>query len=255
MYEIELHEPTEEFARCWSAAGGHLNKIADYPVQGWLKIDLVPPFLEHLSFRLGNQLFYVRIVGADEYLEVPGNPTGVLNVAKGCNGHACIMPMRRLGTEWVTDAPGWGLLDARTFEPIDPVAMLTEEKVEMTDWEFHDFGVQVVRTHIVEELGFELMSSQGNPEVDPSIWFVGENGPEWVVVRTVKFPEEEGNPPENIKDITQYCSDLGVAGHFASVALANSNQAEVKEGEKTLPIWRGSSMSVRFKGLVSTALH
>ena len=217
MYEIEMHEPTDEFARCWSAAGGHLNKIADYPVQGWLKVDLVPPFLEHLSFRLGNQLFYVRIVGADEYLEVPGNPTGVLSIAKGCNGHACIMPMRRLGTKWVTDAPGWGLLDARTFEPIDPVTLVTEEKVEMTNWEIHDFGVQIVRNHIVNELSYQLMSSQGNPGVDPSIWFVGEDGPEWVVVRTTKFPITEATIPENMKNITENCSNLGVVGHFASV--------------------------------------
>ena len=44
----------------------------------------------------------------------------------------------------------------------------------MTDWEVHDVAVQVVRDHIVSDLGFELMSSQGKPSVDPSLWFVGE---------------------------------------------------------------------------------
>jgi hypothetical protein len=31
------------------------------------------------------------------------------------------------------------------------------------------------------------MSWQGNPSVDPSIWFVGDSGPEWVVVRAVSL--------------------------------------------------------------------
>ena len=58
----------------------------------------------------------------------------------------------------------------------------------MTPWEVHDMAVQVVRDYLEKE-GFELMSWQGNPEVDPSIWFVGKTRrTEWVVVRPAKFP-------------------------------------------------------------------
>jgi hypothetical protein len=41
------------------------------------------------------------------------------------------------------------------------------------------------------------MSWQGNLHVDPSIWFVGEYGPEWVVVRAARYPVLKANPPAN----------------------------------------------------------
>lgn len=56
MYEIEMHEMTPAFHACWQAAGNHLNRQVDSGIQSWLRADPYPPFLEHLSFRLGNQL-------------------------------------------------------------------------------------------------------------------------------------------------------------------------------------------------------
>ena len=63
MHEIEMSEVSEEFAKCWKAAGIHIQNQAQGGLRSWLKADLNPPFLEHLSFRLGNQLFFVRIIG------------------------------------------------------------------------------------------------------------------------------------------------------------------------------------------------
>ena len=45
----------------WSAAGRHLSHQAGGQVQSWLRAHLTPPFLEHLSFSLGNQLFFIRV--------------------------------------------------------------------------------------------------------------------------------------------------------------------------------------------------
>ena len=71
---------------------------------------------------------------------------------------------------------------------MDPAALVTDARIPMTDWELHDFAVQVVRESLERE-GCELMSWQGDPEVDPSIWFIGRSGhPEWVVVRAARFP-------------------------------------------------------------------
>ena len=101
MHNIEMHEVTEEFARCWQAAGRHLQA----QVQGkmnWLKASLSPPFLEHLSFRLGNQLFFVRLEPSDSRIRVPASREGLLSIAKGCNGHPCIMPMvQRRGDSFI----------------------------------------------------------------------------------------------------------------------------------------------------------
>jgi len=256
MHTIEMHEASEEFARCWKSARLHIQTKAQGPLHSWLKADLSPPFLDHLSFRMGNQLFFIRIEDVEGHMKVPGSPTGVLSIADGCKGHACLMPMRRREGEWIADASDWGLVDARSGQSIDPVALVTDEKIEMTDWELQDFAVQVVRDHVDEKLKFQLMSWQGNPNVDPSIWFVGAQGPEWIVVRAVRFPEKEATLPANIRDIANSCSHMSNIGHFASVAVANSDDAfDTTGGVPALPLWRGHGMFVRFEGLVPTKVQ
>jgi len=134
-----------------------------------------PPFLAHLSFRLGNQLFCVRVEDVDGNAQGPGTIRGLATAARHANGHACILPMKkkRFCDSWVADLPGWGLLNAATGKPINPVSLVTSEKIVMSPWEVHDVAVQVGRDYLQRE-GFEPMSWQGNPEVDPSIWFVGK---------------------------------------------------------------------------------
>ena len=93
MHNIEMHQASDEFAKCWQAAGLNLSDRGDGRVD-WLRADLVPPFLEHLSFRLGNQLFYVRLVDVDGRLKTPGNHSGLQAVADGFRGLACLIPMK-----------------------------------------------------------------------------------------------------------------------------------------------------------------
>ncbi len=161
--------------RGWGHAQ-HLHRI--------LRAHLNPPFLEHLSFRLGNQLFFIQLEDVDGLLETSGNPDGLFATADGCAGHACVMPMHRVRADWEPTEPGWGLLDSRTRKLIDPPALISDEKIVMTDWELQDLAAQVVRDELAKE-GRELMSWNGNPGVNPSLWFVGDAGPEWVVVRAV----------------------------------------------------------------------
>ena len=67
------------------------------------------------------------------------------------------------------------------------------------------------------------MARQGNPNVDPSIWFVGDNGPEWVVVRAARWPERDVVVPENIDQIATNCRAAGKTGHLAVVRATNTN--------------------------------
>ena len=248
MHNVETHEVTEEFAHCWQAAGRHLQT----QVQGkitWLKASLSPPFLEHLSFRLGNQLFFVRLEPADIRIPVPASREGLFYIAKGCNGHPCIMPMVQRRGLWTPDNPGWGLLDPISEKRLDPIALVSDEPIEMTDWELHDFAVQVVRDQIVKD-GRALMSSQGNPAVDPSIWFVGDYGPEWIVVRAARYPATKVDVPVNWPEIADRCARLGRAGHFAPVAIASTDEAFDTTGKiPVTPLWRGHGMHVRYVGM------
>ena len=250
-HEIEMHEVSEEFFKCWKAAGSHIDRQAQGPIQSWLKVSLTPPFLEHLSFRLGNQLFFVRLEDVEGRLEVPGTRQGLLMIADGCKGHPCIMPMRYQAGAWIPDAAGWGIIDARSGREADPTTLVSDERIEMTDWELQDFAVQIVRDHLKKD-GKEIMSCQGNPAADPSIWFVGERGLEWVVVRATRYPAKDAAPPDNWNSISSQCSHLGKVGHFASVAVANADDAFDPSGKiPPTPLWRGHGMIVRFEGLSS----
>lgn len=247
MYDIEMHDVSEEFARCWQAVGLHIQTRLQGPLQSWLKVTLNPPFLEHLSFRLGNQLFFIRIEDTDGRLRVPGSRNGLLSIAEGCKGHPCLMPMRYRSGTWVPEAAGFGLVDARTGKGVEPITLVSDDKIEMTDWELQDFAVQTVRTEI-EKTGKKLMSWQGNPAVDPSIWFVGDSGPEWVVVRAVRYPKAEAEPPANWREIAEGCARNGKIGHFASVSVANADDA-FDANVPPEPLWRGHGLFVRFEGL------
>ena len=70
MHEIEMQEISPEFLKCWHAAALHLNKQVQGGIQAWLRNNPYPPFLEHLSFRLGNQLFFVRVEDIDTLSEI-----------------------------------------------------------------------------------------------------------------------------------------------------------------------------------------
>ena len=248
IYDIDMHEVSHEFAKCWRTAGQHLDSQNHRGDVKWLKAGLFPPFLEHLSFRLGNQLFFVRLLDVDDSLETPGNLSGLHYITEGCNGRACLMPMKRMPDGWKVYTQGWGLVDASTRQPLDPPSVISSEKIEMTDWELLDFAVQIVRNHIADKLGYDIMSFQSNPSLDPSIWFVGENGPEWVVVRLATYPEKAANQPSDMADIAARCSRMGKVGHFASVAIVNSGDTS-EEGTPALPPWRGHRIIVEFEGL------
>lgn len=251
MHDIHMAEVTEDFARCWNAAGLHIQNQAQGPIQSWLRAHLNPPFLEHLSFRLGNQLFYLQLEDVDGHLVTPGNPEGLLAIADGCAGYACVMPMRKVGTDWEPTEPGWGLLDARTRKPINPAALISDEKIVMTDWELQDFAVQVVRDQLAKE-GRKLMSWNGDPGVNPSIWFVGDAGPEWVVVRAVRYPAAEADLPNNLAEMKAHFNKLGNLGYFASVSMASVDDPfdpDAVTNRNFVPLYRGHGMHVRYEGL------
>lgn len=247
MHEIDMQEVTQEFADCWQAAGRHLQSQVQDGIS-WMNASLSSPFLDHLSFRLGNQLFFVRLEPTDSSMLVPGSREGLLSIAEGCNGHPCIMQMNQRGISWAPVSSGWGLVNLISGMAVDPVALVSHENVEMTDWELHDFSVQVVRDHIMNN-GGKLISSQGNPSVDPSIWFEKDEGPEWVVVRAVRYPASRAAAVDTLALIAENCAHFSKIGNFASVAVANAADAFDSSKASPMPLWRGHGMNVSFSGI------
>jgi len=102
---VETDEASPEFAQCWQAAASHLSSQVQDGIQSWIKADLLPPFSEHLSFRFGNQNFYIQVLDLQGRLEFPGSLEKLELIARKCKGHACTMPMTKNHSDvWVWDA-------------------------------------------------------------------------------------------------------------------------------------------------------
>ena len=253
MHNVEMDEVTPEFSECWRDAGRYLQSQAKEIKLHWLKAELEPPFLEHLSFRIGNRLFFVGLEDIEGRVRGPGNTDGYKIIANKCNGYACLMLMQKGRDHWIPVNSDWGLIDPDSKSMIDPAILVSDEKIEMTDWELQDFAVQVVRNYVENKMSYQVMSSQGNPSVDPSMWFIGDHGPEWIVIRACRYPDIQAEIPKNLAEIT---SRLGSKGYFASVGFANVDDAFDPSGSvPPLPLWRGHGFHVRFKGLDLVAKH
>ena len=67
--------------------------------------------------------------------------------------------MQEIHGQWKAAQKGWGLVHARTSEPINPFDLVSDEKIEMTDWELLSFAIQVVCSKLenkpeVESFGY-----------------------------------------------------------------------------------------------------
>lgn len=251
MQDIELSDMPPAFVAPWRAAVAHLERQVQGGVLGWLRDHPHPPFREHLSFRLGNQLFFVRVEDVEGGVRSPGGRRGLATVAREAGGWACLMPMRKAfaGEHWLAEVPGWGLLEAASGEPLDPVALVSAERIEMTPWELHGLAVREVLERIRQQ-GFVAHSWQGYPDADPAIWFVGASGGlEWVVVRAARFPARRAERPEHWQEIVDFCATRGPVGHFVSVVLASAEQPQAAKDEPVLPLWRGHGIRARVEWL------
>jgi hypothetical protein len=150
---------------------------------------------------------------------------------------------------WNAIGSGWGLFDAETGHPLNPHLLVTDEVIEMSEWELQDFAVQTVRQYL-EGRGYALMSWQGSPEVNPAIWFIGDTGrPEWVGARHAIFPHSSAERPPNWEVIAASCAHMSRIGHFASVGIVSADQPFESTDEKPVPLVRGGAMWVNFPGL------
>jgi hypothetical protein len=93
------------------------------------------------------------------------------------------------------------------------------------------------------------MSWQGNPDVDPAIWFIGDSKkPEWVVIRAARYPELKVSRPSNWQSIAESCSRLSPIGHFACVSFASDQNSFENDKKEAAPIYRGYGTSVKYDG-------
>jgi hypothetical protein len=248
-YLIDHVELPDELVAAFNAAGRHLKRMSQHPL-AWLRANLHQPLDHHLSFRVGNQLFFV-------FIEVDGavpfderSRRLLFHVSQQAKGVACLMPMRLQSGVYVPSAGGWGLIDAQNGESIDPPSLVSSELIVMTDWELMDFAVQVVR-NAMEQEGREIGNWQSILGIDPSIYFRdpkdGRQG--WVVVRGVRWPVLRPDPPKTIAELNEAirANNSDSVGYFAWVSAANGD--EPGNASNPRPLYRGHSLKVPDRGV------
>ncbi len=246
MYEVSQAPADARFHAAWQAAGQHLQRLGGDGIS-WLRADLNPPLAEHLSFRLGNQLIFVYLQVAGG-VQSPSSKQLFLTACKEATALAAVMPMEPVGRTFQPAYGGWGLRDALTQAAIDPPSLVSDAKIEMSDWEVHDFAIQIVTSQI-ESAGNTVLSKQPSPHIDPSIWFKDRQGPAFVVVRSGRFPLSDMPKPDNISEIAASCARLSRRGFFASVTAANAEQQTASSSRGSIPLFRGHGLIARFAGL------
>lgn len=246
MYEIEPWEPPQEFVAAWRCAGQLIQRMGQEGIW-WVRATLNQPLVEHLSFRLGNQLFFV-FVEVEHVVSFSGAGKHLfLEVSREAKATLCVLKMQRSGVTFAPVDTGWSMIDAITSRAVNPAEMVSDELIEISDWELQDFAVQVVRRRL-EKQNKEVQTWQSSPQIDPSIWFQAGAGRCWVVVRAVRYPKLRADRPANLEDIKCFCAERGKTGFFASVSAASSNDP-FAGASHAMPLYRGHPMAVRFKSL------
>lgn len=247
MYPVEQRAPSQAFIEAWSFAGRDLSAQGQGSLH-WIRDHLYPPLVDHLSFRIGNQVFCVLInVTSDGGRSVGRGEEERLSAF--CALHrlnACRYDLRRAqGGALEKVGIDWNLVTLPGDAPINPIDLVTAEPILMSAWEIHDFGVQIVRRQLEE---CKVTSFQTMVDLDPSVWFEQEGMLNWCVVRTVTYPALVAARPVNVEAIAKSCRPLSPRGYFASVALASIDDPYLG-ADRSLPLYRGHGVNARFTGL------
>lgn len=217
-YEIKPFELTAEFEACWLTAGRHLNLRVRDTGASWLRAEL-PPFREHLSFALGNQLFFVQIMDVDAPTNGWFQESRLKSAVNEANGIGCVMPMKCKGEKWEVVELGWGLIDWQSKATLNPVDLITDEVIPMTPWEIHDVGVQAVRHHLAKD-GWTIASWQTDLNVDPSIFAHKDGNFCGFVVRNSNKGPNKAERPKNASKIAKQMHERGWGAKFVGMKVA-----------------------------------
>ena len=240
MYEVDATRADDEFIEMWNAAGQFLQSCEKEVILRWLRADPLPPFLEHMSFTIGNQIFHIRVEDVDQDIQAPGSLDGFRLLTNKTGGVPCVLWMERVNEQWKPVDAGWGLRNAFDNEVVNPAELVTGNDIEITDWELHDLGVGIAKQHL-ESLGIKVTERiWWDPEITPALWFEGEDSLEWVIVDVTRYPNEP--PPVDQDRLQQHIESFGKMGrphgHHIGVSIASIEERFDPENFPISPIYR-----------------
>jgi len=154
---------------------------------------------------------------------------------------------------------GWNLLALETSLPISPPDLVTDKRIEMSEWELRNMAIQIVRDN-VEHDGGKVLSFTDIIGVDPQVWFEEKTGKRaWVVVR--HYSVLSGDEAKEFVGLERQHRQLApFDGYFGAVSLASSEPFLYgRDGgiiplsrrfDGSAPLYRGDAFYVKFDGLL-----
>ena len=236
--------------------GGRVQDQHDYR---WIKADLTWPSFDHLTFAYRNQVFSVLVdlvQGGRSSLSVHE----VKRCVDACTEHnlvPCVFPVD--GRSFTPLKDGWNLSHLESRTPMQPQDYTDDIKVEMSEWELHNFSIQIVRDYIEKTMNGSVLSYCDVIGIDPTLWFEDQHGNRsWVVARN--FALINGSESKDFKGIEKSNPQLvAYDGFFGAVSVASSEPMTAdldaklvplsKRFDGSSPIYRGDGFYVNFKGL------
>lgn len=191
-YEIPPKSTDEKFLKAREIAGqricdlmrtenGHLPENEDYR---WIRGDLTWPSFDHFNFAYGNQIFSVLVdIVKNDMSSL--NPREVENCVSSSEKYNLVPCRFRVDADSMKPlSAGWNITHLVSDVEIIPEALITKDKVPMSEWELHNFGIQIYRDTYIKLRGWTLLSYCDVVGIDPQMWIETEKGERcWVIIR------------------------------------------------------------------------
>lgn len=252
MQELKVPEVSREFIELFRAARLHLQKVGGEQLD-WLRTDFNFPFRDHLSFRLGNRLFFILVATADEDIESPGSLEALEELAAEANGIACLLLMTR--SEDGTFKPhgtGYSLFALDFITPIEPERLVSDEKVVISDWELQRCAAQAMMMHL-EKHDLPILASEIDPQGAPAMWFRSSDGhPHWIVIKGLRYPHRDAPMPAGWDQKVKFMAEKvpNSKGFFGLVTVASADDDfDPLATEHRYPLYRGQQYPMKVIGL------
>jgi hypothetical protein len=269
-YEVPRPQPSADFLHARNLAGltlqqnfskyaGKLSESRDFR---WIKADLTWPSFDHLTFAYGNQIFsvLVEIIDGEKSLLSEQECQRCFDACVKNNLIPCVFRVSVNGMKPLSD--GWNLIALETNLPISPLDLISDDRIEMSQWELQNLAIQIVRDS-VDQSGGKVLSFSDVAGIDPQVWFEDSTGRRsWIIVR--HYPFLSGKEGEEFIGIARQHAQLTpFAGYFAAISMASSEPVLFdRDGsiiplsrrfDGTAPLYRGDKFYVKFDGL--TKIH
>ena len=238
----------EKYYDMWLAATDHIKSKA---VDGLMSVFITHHNLTaqrpaaHQVFRFGNQLFTVWLedVVVNDKAYLLSSWDDFLEESREMNAIPCVMLMKHTDAGWAVNEPDWGLLDDEVCDDINPCNLVTDEAVEMTDWEINDFCIQRACDRLLDDqCTIEEVSSY--PSSAPSIWFTDQFGSLcYLILGVAKYPIYEVPCPAGAQSVVSpiHLGNGGFNGYYLCMSVASV--LDIEEGSGL--IYRGDPLIIR----------